>query len=393
MHAEITYLLDLLGAFVRQQSAKPLPPDIHMPTLLQLAQDSNLSGVVGYMLLPQSDALGEYAAPCNKLFFKTVGLFANRQDACRRLQQQLANAAIEHAFIKGAVLSQLYPAKELRTFSDIDVYVAPHELPRLKQLLAENGDTISHEDATQICISRPPLFVEFHFSLTVEEAPSLDAYLGQTQAHIRFADTMGMHTVTPIYHFIYLLAHQLHHFSTDSPGIRSYLDLAVLLKSGLLSDADTLTAALKEVGLYDYARTALSLCEHWFKIPSILPAAPLEQQDVTFLEEYLFHAGQFAHNQNPRTKQVAEQKGKAPRFRAFWRSLFPTAEHMRNEKAYAKLARRCLPLAYIYRLFRGIFCRTSYALSSAKAIAGAAEEAAAHNRILTIVGGNTHEEK
>lgn len=395
MHAEIAYLLELLGAFVRQQPAPALPPDTDTKKLLELAQNCNLSGVLGYMLLPQTATLGEDTVNLlSKHFFKTVAIFANRNTACCKLQQQLSDAGIPFALLKGAVLSQIYPAKELRTFGDIDVYIPPAYIPALRALLTAQGDPVTHEDDHQICISRSPLFVEFHFTLTADapaQLPALHAYLENPAPHMTYWEPAGVHTVSPLYHFVYLLSHQMRHFESDSPGIRSYLDLAVLLQGGFVPDSQTLTDTLQQLGIYDFAAKALTLTEHWFHVPSPLPTAPLSKEDIAFIEDYLFAAGQFANKQNPRTYHVAQHGGRAPRLRALWRALFPPAKQMRSEKTYEKIARRFLPFAYIYRLFRGVFCRTSYAVSSAKAIATASEDAAARNRVKNIVGGTLYE--
>lgn len=392
MSAENTYFLRLLCAFVHGQTAPP-PTDVDIQRLLTIAQDCNLSGIVGYMLQPHAALLGEYAIVTNRWFFQTVGIFANRRTACDRLTAQLTAANIPFALLKGAVLTEVYPEKELRTGGDVDMFIPPAYIPQLKALLAENGDTITHEDARQVCISRPPLFVEFHFSLLADAAADNGAlcdYLADPVPHMTV--WVEKNTVDPTFHFVYLLAHQQHHYENDSPGIRSYLDLAVWLKNGFLPDTDTLIRTLRQAGLYDYAARALTLTSRWFALPSPLPLVKISDEDEAFLKAYLLEAGQFAARQNPRARQVADSGEKAPRLTALWRSLFPPAAHMRSDATYATLAKRCLPLAYIKRLFTGIFRRPQYTASSAKAIVTASKDAAARTRVKTITGGSTHEE-
>ncbi len=395
MHAEIRYLLQLMRAFVQRESAPPIPVDMDMKRLFHLAQSSNLSGLVGYMLLPMpsDDAV---VAAFQKHFFQTVGIFANRNDAVETLRKQLDAAGIPFALLKGAVVSRLYPARELRTFGDVDVYVPPVCRTPLTNLLKAQGDEICYEDATQICISRLPLQVEFHFNLTAdcgEDNPALYAYLNDPTPCMCQDEMLDIQTVDPVYHFVYLLSHQLRHLQGDSPGIRSYLDLAVVLQSGYLTDYAALRETLQTVGLYAYAQKALTLTERWFRVPSPLPTVAFSDEDVSFIEEYLFRVGQFARKENPRAASVQAKGGKCPRLRAVLTALFPPAARLREDKRYRSLAKRCLPLAYIYRLFRGAFCRTGYALSSAKDIATATEDAAARHRVQSIMGGIEHEER
>lgn len=388
MHAEIAYFIELLGAFVRREPAPPLP-NIDARRLLSLSKYSNLSGMCGYMLQPHMEALEpDVALLFSKQFYQTIGTFSNCGEACTALQKQLQDNHIPFALLKGAVLSRLYPAKELRTFGDVDVYIPSAYVPQLRELLAQNNDRITHEDEQQICVSRPPLFIEFHYALEHDvptALPALSTYLEDAATHMTYWEPVGIPTVDPLFHFIYLISHQMRHFESDSPGIRSYLDLAVFLKSGFAPDCETLAATLRQLGLYEYAATALTLVEHWFGVPSPLDTVEIDGTDIAFLEEYLCCAGLFAQQQNPRAKQVSVHG----RLGALWTSLFPPKEQLRKEKTYAALSARCLPAAYIYRLFRGIFCRTGYVLSSAKAIGTATEDAQKRSRVQSIlhVGG------
>lgn len=260
-----------------------------------LAQNSNLAGVLGYMLLPHANANAAFQR-AGMLFYKTVGIVANREQATVRLSEQLQAADIPYALVKGAALSRIYPAKELRTGGDVDVLVPPAYRERLEALVADNQDQILHADAGQLCISRPPLFVEFHFTLEADAvAGATVALRGLLHDPAPYMTTWeGVQTVQPLYHFVYLLAHQQHHFEEDSPGIRSFLDLAVWLHHGLPFSRDELEEVLQRVGLYAYAQKVLTLTAHWFGVLSPLPTVEIPAADVAFLENYLFDVGQFA---------------------------------------------------------------------------------------------------
>lgn len=389
MRPETAYLIRLLRAFIHSEAAPALPKDVDGDVLARLARAGNVGGIVGYMAQPFLDRFSDQAAKfLTRQFYATVGQYANNGVACDALFAALRHAKIPFAAVKGAVLGHLYPMREMRTFGDVDIYVSPAFRDAVRALAGEGA---VFEDDTQICVNRPPLQIEFHFDLAVDAVgrlPQLKAYLAATEKH--FAVWQGVETVDPLYHFVYLLSHQMRHFADDSPGIRSFLDLAVFLKSDIAPKAEELSAVLKALGLYAYAQTVLTLTAQWFGVPSPLPLADIDEKDAAFLAEYIVDAGQFANTQNPRAAAVEKQGG---RINTLWRSLFPTKAHMQKEEIYAPLAKKWLPLAYAYRLYRGVFQRGGYALKTAKDIRTAEKDAAARRRVSVLLGGENVEKK
>jgi Uncharacterised nucleotidyltransferase len=104
-------------------------------------------------------------------------------------------AGLPMAVIKGPVFA-LYPEPELRTFTDIDVLVAPVAQPRLAALLAARGYEPGDDNAAHVrnewkWVKRdnPALMIEVHTD--VVHAPSLRASLSLTY------DNLAEETETP----------------------------------------------------------------------------------------------------------------------------------------------------------------------------------------------------
>ena len=106
-------------------------------------------------------------------------------------------AGLPMAVIKGPVFARaLYPEPELRTFTDIDVLVAPAAEPRLATLLATRGYELADDGTAHVrnewkWIKRdnPTLMIEVHTD--VVHAPSLRASLSLTY------DDLAEDTETP----------------------------------------------------------------------------------------------------------------------------------------------------------------------------------------------------
>lgn len=392
MKAETAYLIRLLRAFIQGETPPVPPAETDEETLARLADAGDIGGIVGFCLQPYADRLTQKGAVFfARQFYGTVGQFANKGVACDNVLAELRAADIPFAVLKGAVLGHLYPMRELRTFGDVDIYVPKTHEQKLRALWA--NETMTHTDETQLCVNRPPLHIEFHFDASVdavESLPELKAYLAEIDTH--FMTWQNVETVDPLYHFVYLLSHQMRHFADDSPGLRSYLDLAVFLKSNVAPAPEELAPLLERLGLYAYAQTALTLTERWFGVASPLPLAEITEEDAAFLAEYIADAGQFAREQNPRAAAVAQKGNRAA---VLWRSLFPEKKMMRENPIYAPYAKKWLPLAYVYRLYRGAFQRRGYALQAAKDIGSAERDAAFRRRAAQLLktGGNDLEKK
>lgn len=95
----------------------------------------------------------------------------------------VAAAGLPVAVIKGPVFARmLYPTPELRTFTDIDVLVAPAAIPRMATLLTARGFALANEEGAStrrewkwVNRENPILMIEVHTN--VVHAPSLRARL------------------------------------------------------------------------------------------------------------------------------------------------------------------------------------------------------------------------
>lgn len=134
---------------------------------------------------------------------------------------------IKHLFIKGAILSKLYPDEALRLRGDIDVVVCPEDYFRAQKLLQEKGflylDDCGHHTEYQY----EHLLVELHQSL-FEEQDIFYKYFQDVFAHAK-QQASYLYTLDPTYHYLYCLAHLNKHLATGE-GIRYILDFYHMLQ-------------------------------------------------------------------------------------------------------------------------------------------------------------------
>ena len=351
----------LLRAFLQRTPAPPLPEDIDLDRLLQIAHAQGMVGVCGFLLQNDRTLPHERQMQLATLFYRTVFQLSKAQPPLKGWREKLAAAGIPHALLKGAVLQALYPVPELRLCGDADFFVPPAFLPQLKALLPD----------------------------AATDSPALAAYFGDAAAHMT-GDAL-CRDFDPEFHFVYLLSHQMRHFQTDCAGIRTFMDLAVFLQH--FPDAAS-ESRLREMGLFDYAAGALALTAHWFGVPSPF-SVTVSDADANAVAAYILSVGLFARKQNAAAAQVEKQMHSAfPRLRTLWRALFPTREGLEKDARYGALAKKCLPAAYTKRFFIALFTRRGHMQSTARNIVSAADDAKERMRmqkLLHLNGGNAHE--
>ena len=388
MTNEQAYFLQLLCAFLNRQPAAP-PTDIDGKALFSLAEQQGLSGVVGYMLQPHPGLPDETtAALFGRRFYETVFLFSRMRERIDRWRQRLNAAKIPFTMLKGAVLQEWYPVPELRTYGDVDIFVELQYVPQLRALLAAEKRDILYENEQEIVVRELSQLVEFHFDISTDagtDSPQLLAYLHDITSHLTAGKATYEQILEPEFHFIYLLSHQMHHFLEGSAGIRTFMDLAVFLSSGQLSDPAGVQTRLAAFGMDGYAAIALGLTARWFGV-RVPFSAEIPDEKAAFAADYILSAGQFGLEQSREAVKVQKQMHRRfPRLCAFLAALFPSGESLKKDGRYAELAQKSVLLAWFKRFFHAVLHRRRQIRKTAQGIRNATDTAGKRVQMLELL--------
>ena len=145
------------------------------------------------------------------------------------------------------------------------------------------------------------------------------------------------------YFYYYHVAHMAKHYVNGGSGVRSLVDLWLLL----LRDPDLPTKAgalLKEGGLVAFDEAVRHLSRVWF--------GDAEHTDLTrTMEEYIVFSGVYGDMEN----MIASSRGEGGRVRYLFARTFPRYEVMCDVYPSLKGKRWLLPVYWLRRLFRIIF--------------------------------------
>ncbi len=358
METEYSYLLHLLGAFLREE-----PPEcgevMDWQKLLQLARIHSVTGILGYMGKKYPICTDpQVEAQLRSLCFNSVAVFARRNAMADAMAAELENAGIDHILMKGYVLRDFYPVPELRSFNDIDIVIRPSDRKRCDERMLALGFQRHTDWEPVFSYFRNNELYEIHTEIMeIDVSPT-----GEQQAYFRrywdYAVAVREHSYrfTPEFHFLYLLTHIAKHVHGSGAGIRMYLDVAAFIRHyGDTLDWDQIRQELKVLKLSRFADVVFTGVEAWFGIHCPFAFDRVPQEVLEQFCGFTMEAGVFGHYQRDAavTSLKHEDSGDgSSRFHQVLRKTFPKAETIENRYTYLQDKPWLLPAAWVHRIVK-----------------------------------------
>lgn len=358
METEYTYLLHLLGAYLREETPET-SENVDWEALLSLAQIHSVTGIVGYMGRKYPICPDPQRGPAFRgLCMGTISLFSRRFALAQAMVQALEDAGIDHILMKGFVLRDCYPVPELRTFTDIDLVIRPEDRAKCHELMLSLGFAVKDDWEPVYSYYRGDEYYEIHtqiMEIDVSEKADYRGYFADAWAHAVPASAHS-YRFTPEFHFLYMLIHIAKHIHGSGAGIRMYLDVAAFLQhQGTALDWGWINSQLQTLKLYDFACVVLSAVERWFGIGCPMDFPPVAEDVLDIFTEFTLEAGVFGHhNRDGALAQMKHQEQDAPASRAklLLRMAFPRAQTIQSRYTYLQDKPWLLPVAWVHRFVK-----------------------------------------
>lgn len=318
--------------------------------LLKLAREHNMTNILWYALRKNrnvpSNVATELQGSHNMLLFKC----ANQKLARAEIERVFSEQGIEHIFLKGADVAELYPSEDMREMADIDVYADVEEHERVKAALMNIGYSFEgHKGHHDVFHRDPFLSVEVHESvLDRQRDTSLEQYFIPPWK-LAHGDTVSRHFDLSD-NYIFLMGHLFGHFHQGGIGVRVFADMALYIKKYADElDWDRINSVFDNCGVLEVMSNLKSLALHWF-------GDEPESELMDEMGEYVFESGSYGRTANMAMYLADEGAGSSSAFfRAVNRKLFLPAKEMRRR---SKIVDKCpvlLPFAYIVRALKILF--------------------------------------
>ena len=335
---------EINGTDIDDDIKNSITPEV-LPALFHLSKKHDLAHLIGdaldkNSLLPDGLGIKEYF-----LQERDVAMFryTQAQYELEQISEILEKAQIPFIPLKGSVAQLFYPEAWMRTSCDIDVLVDRENLVRAQQCLQSHLEyhLENAESSHDVSLYAPSgVHLELHYSLEEGEyTQGSSDILSGVWGNITDSSSYQKSMTNAMFYF-YHIAHMAKHFEVGGCGIRPFLDVYLLKRSGRY-DFDACYELLKKGGLLTFSKAVEETAAVWF-------GDALETTLVQDVQNYILYAGMYADVQNRAAVRYAKRGG----IKYFWSRVFLSYEQLKMQ--YPNLEKRKLLLPF-YQVKR--WCR------------------------------------
>lgn len=366
------YFIDLLSSFLCKH--EPIQKDnIEWNEIMKFARIHNVSGMI-YLAANKLPCDYSPSTDIKKMlekdFLVTALRAESRDNGMEALIDALNEAKIPHVLIKGYVVKNYYPVKEMRTMGDIDFLIRPQDRAKSHELLQSIGFITGEAEDEVWHYSNNAVNLEVHTQImyhNMHNGTDYVKYFSDAWEHTIPTSRPYTFELTVEYHFLYVMVHLAKHFDGKGCGIRMIMDIAVFLNffKGKL-DWAYINREIENLNLVLFSKNIYILCKRWFGLSFDFKLPEMEENFYEDLSDYILSAGTFGFYERDSSARVirtelyqgnSEAKKtnkKIALIKIYISRLFPGYKEMCNGSHYKFLSGRpiLLPIAWIYRFFR-----------------------------------------
>lgn len=356
---ETAYLLELLRCGLSQQHPSPLPENVKLECLLQLAKRHDVfllavqtmydNGIIG-------DAeMGDWGTYRAQNLVKSF----NQMDSLELLRHALNSEKVDFMVLKGGHIRALYPHPELREMADLDILVRPESMDTAGNILTANGFVLREKGENHFEYFKVPYTsVELHWELMSRDH-AISRYFSDAWKRAVATGRGTEYCFSPEDELIFLIGHAAKHYFYYGTGIRSVLDIYVFQNAhpDLSIHKSYLQRELKKAGIAKFANNIMDLATVWFgNSEAELSAGALEMMDVIVSGSTYGLGGTHA---KMAVKQMMEQglSERQSKCKYLFSIIFPSRYTMQKMYPALKSAPFLLPFCWVARGLRTLLRR------------------------------------
>ena len=361
MTKEQEFFIELLSSHINGYIPKP-QENIDWKEIFELSNKHNVTAIVATQikLLPESSRVqGKGKSYFNQFLGKTLQSYDEKIEAYNYFVKTLSENGIKHLIVKGAVLRDIYPVKELRTSGDTDVVIQKQDYEKCKEILIANGFTLSQDTGEELDMYYKGQYFEINNTFEYINDETKRFFENPFDERLSYCEGYTYY-LYPIYHLVYVLYHILKHIKNGGAGVRMLLDICVLFNNYSI-DVNEFLKIMTSLNLEKSSKTIISICKKLFKLDVELEYAVNEDIEEKLIDT-IISGGVFGFsNGNLGVVRLAStMSDKATVFssiKAFLGMFIISKDYLMKFYPYARRHRILLPVAYFNRLFNAVFKR------------------------------------
>ncbi|MCR5837542.1 MAG: nucleotidyltransferase family protein [Lachnospiraceae bacterium] len=341
-----------------------LPEEIDTKRMKELFKIHRLMGI-GYSYLKDYEIEGDLIPSLESGFFSEVTQYQRRQFVFQRIKEILTKQSIKHVCFKGSYLGNYYPVKELRTMSDLDIYIAPADRDRGRKILIEKGADPMEKvsDSTVDVYNFHSINIEVHNNLVSDgiwmNGVNFEEYYKNIFDKCELMENCT-YKINDNDHLVYLIFHAAKHFYESGIGVRMLMDFPIIVRNSDHIDWDYVWQELEKIKLDAFASKIFIICGKIFGEFGVCYKNKPEFEQADRMIKFIIDGGVYGFsNKSGDVRRLrnksATKDGKQNLFVGTIRMLFPSSKEMRRiSEWYANKPAILLPVAYAGRIIVNI---------------------------------------
>lgn len=259
------------------------------------------------------------------------------------LKKLFDEEGIDHVFLKGYELRNLYPDKLLRLSGDIDILVRLEDYEKAKKLLEDNNFKFDSESSHHAGYYYKGTEIELH-RIVINEDNKFISYFRNAFNYVKHIDN-HTYSLESEFHFCYILAHYIKHL-VGGAGLRELLDVYIMLEK-LNLDINKVNLFLEEYNLKEFFNTVLNELYILFGYDKL----PFVKNDAAYdLIDYSINSGIHGFGEDSDYSVNRQKNLKSNKIKYLLKSLFVPLKTMFSFYPWTKSI-ILLPLGYVVRFF------------------------------------------
>ena len=282
-----------------------------------------------------------------KITQNIVGSFSQIEEK-NVLVSEFTKNEIEFMPLKGFYLKEMYPRLDYRTMSDLDILINPKKAKKAKKMMKKLGYDVveygmNHHDEY---LKKPFVAVELHRSLLSLDDPNYSYYKDifervKPSESNKYFYKMGIEDF-----YIFFLLHFYKHYQKGGSGIRTIMDIYILLTSkDEVINHEYLNQELEKLKIKEFKDVMETIAFDWF---SDKEAENNERIEKT--KRFILSSGIHGTTKYLVEAQIQNQGG--DKMKSFFKRAFPNVSRMKAMYPILDKIIILLPFCYIHRILR-----------------------------------------
>ena len=289
-----------------------------------------------------------------KKIFERLTVSTNQNNELLKVFRLFEECNISYMPLKGIILQELYPEKDMRTMADADILIKNTQYDEVRKILSDLGyEFYSESDHEFNYIKKPYMHIELHKYLIPSYNEDLYQYFGDGWKKARLCnDNSSRYELSTEDNFIYLIAHFAKHYRDAGIGIKGVIDLWIYLEKYPNMNMDVIYLELEKLNLKTFFENLLKLIRAWF-------ADGQMDEVASMMTLFIINSNTFGTMKNQMSaKSIRENKNieNAQKFK-YLRSIFPNLAKMKLIFPILEKVPILLPFFWVFRVIRFVLFR------------------------------------